>query len=426
MVKRGYFVSGLIVAIPAFGWLAGFDFSGMAWWQIVAVIGAKTSAFAGIMLLALSLIMSGRYVIYSRLFGGLDKMYKAHQFFGIWGTVLLFLHPLALSLGNLDRGIAKAFSIWLGQPNVNILLGAAALYLLIGLVIWSKYARVRYETFVKVHRLLGIVFLLGALHAFLAGSVLANNPFIFVFVLIFVSFAMVSFLLYSILGDLLHRPIKYVVEDIIHHSEHITEVILYPKNRILSFSPGQFVYVSFVGLEEMGYHPFSIASGKTNRRLRLIVRRVGDFTGAIEDLQKNVTAKVKGPYGGFLFSAYKHKKQLWIAGGIGITPFLSGAHSKLRSYSRSQIEMVYATSDKVPFAADELQMIEERDPSFNVTFFHQEKFGFVSLATLKEHMYDFDEREIYICGPPPMLKALITEAHEMGIHHRLHYEEFSY
>ena len=50
----------------------------------------------------------------------------------------------------------------------------------------------------------------------------------------------------------------------------------------------------------------------------------------------------------------------------------------------------------------------------------------MSFKLLSENIKDLRDRDIYICGPAPMLNALIAEAEDSGFAHRLRYEEFSY
>ena len=82
--------------------------------------------------------------------------------------------------------------------------------------------------------------------------------------------------------------------------------------------------------------------------------------------------------------------------------------------------------DATPFGLDILQRVEERNDVFNVTLLDNPTFGFVSLDMLGSQLKDLKDRDIYICGPPPMLKSLCAEAEQLGIAQNLHYEEFSY
>lgn len=125
-------------------------------------------------------------------------------------------------------------------------------------------------------------------------------------------------------------------------------------------------------------------------------------------------------------SSQRVKKQLWVAGGVGVTPFLSGARSLPQSTEQGKIEMIYATKEKRPYGLSELTKIEHKNPSFNVTHLDQDTFGHASLQTLHEHFKDLEERIIYLCGPPVMIESFEAEAAKLGLKDNLRYEYFNY
>jgi predicted ferric reductase len=296
---------------------------------------------------------------------------------------------------------------------------------MLGLIVWTIFSKASYETFIQVHRLLGLFFILGSTHAFLAGSVLAESQFLSIYLLVLTSVGVITFVSYSLFRDVFHRPLHYKIEAIKLLPSGITEVILKPRLHTLRFTPGQFTYVCFPEIDG-NYHPFSIASGKNDGKLRFAIKQLGDFSSTVSSMKVGSKAYIKGPYGGFTFFSNRHKKQLWIAGGIGVTPFLSGARSLRRSTEKGKVEMIYASDDKNPYGLKELEKIEEHNPSFNVTHFHKDVFGFVSLANLQDQLKDLHDRAIYICGPPVMLQTIQSEAEKLGLEKNLHYEEFSY
>lgn len=431
--KRIFLNPGLLLVlvlsvIPMFAWKIGYELPYESLWQNLVFSFAKIGAFGGMAMFALSLTLSGRYRWYDKLFGGLDKMYIAHRMLGTISLILLIVHPMALSVLALEEGIANSLSLWLKVSNFGILLGALALYALVGLVVWSIFAKSKYETFIKVHRFLGVAFIFGAAHAFLAGSILASNSFMYWYLLVLTAAGSTTFILYSLLGDILHRPLQYKLAKRQKYSGGVTELELAPTSRITNFASGQFVYIAFDELKDQGYHPFSVSSGRRSANLKLAVREVGDFTDKLDELPIGAVARIKGPYGQFILELRTQRKQLWIAGGIGVTPFLSGAASLPKStrVKGGDIEMIYASEDKKPYGLETLQQIEEQNDIFNVTLFDKKTFGFVSFDALRGQIKDLDERDIYVCGPPPMLNALVAEAEEGGFADRLRYEEFSY
>ena len=89
------------------------------------------------------------------------------------------------------------------------------------------------------------------------------------------------------------------------------------------FVPGQFALIYIEAKDGWHRHPFTIASAPAERILRVTVKALGDYTSRLRELlEPGMPAVVGGPHGRF-----NHAKgapdQVWIAGGVGIAPFLS-------------------------------------------------------------------------------------------------------
>lgn len=421
-----FYLCLLIALIPSFGWIVHYDFTSLSTLQIILISLAKIGAFGGLAMFGVSLIIGNKNVWLDKFFGGLDKMYYTHRIFGATSLLLLVLHPISLYLYKLTTTTPEPLSFFIGVESGGVLLGAIALYGMIAVLIISLYSKVRHELFIVVHRFLGVLFVIGSLHAFLSGSIIAEAMWLHYYLLILTIISSLFFVLFTLVTDVFHKPYTYRVHAVYARPHNITELIVEPRSRIMHFTPGQFAYIKLPhkGLGE--YHPFTIASGIHDRKLRFIIRSTGDFTRAIADVKAGTKVLAKGPFGGFTFADKHHKNQLWIAGGIGVTPFLSKARSLRHNLAKNSIEMIYATADSPPFGLDELEEIEHKNKGFNVTLFHEDTFGYVKLQTLIEHYKDVHERAIYVCGPPPLLQAVKREAEALGISHQLHYEEFSF
>lgn len=426
----GLAISLTVILLPMFTWFIGYNFSFMTGAEAAAVSLSKFSAFGGMAMFAWSLILSGRYKIFDSLFGGLDKVYVAHRFFGTASIALLLLHPLGYTFEYLlQPGVKDLFGHFFAYKNLGFTLGRVALYGLILLGVWSILTKVKHETFVTVHRWLGVLFTLGAIHAFMAGqsSVLAQNSFVFWYMLVLSVIAIATFLHYSLLADFLHPYFRYKVSHIQKVADDVWSLRLKPKYRMLNFKPGQFLYVSFDTLPEHGFHPFTVASGQRSSEIQFYIKELGDLTEKFQKLRTGDRVKVKGPYGGFTFDDTRFKNQLWIGAGIGITPFLSKARSLQYSKKNQRIELIYAVNQKSEaWAAKELDDIEYKAGSFNYTLVNVAEFGMQSLHDLAEHFGGLEDYAIYLCGPPPMLKAYSQQIKELDLEDHLHFEEFSF
>lgn len=426
----GLIISIVIILIPASAWIIGYDFSGMGATEIVGTVLMRGAALAGMAMFAWSLILSGRYKILDAWFHGLDQTYIAHRFLGTTVMVLLFLHPLGYTITYMaDYGTTGLVHHFFGFENIMITLGRVSLYGLILLGVWSILTRAKHETFIALHRWLGVLFVVGAVHAFMSGadSVLATNQFLWWYMLILSVVATLTFIHYSILGDFLHPYYKYKVRSINMLPVGVLDIELTPKYRIANFQPGQFFYVAFDAMGPDEYHPYSVASGNNSTNMRFLIKQLGDYTNELAALEPGTTARIKGPYGGFTFNDRTHNKQLWIAGGIGITPFLSKAYSFRFSKLRPEIKMFhFAKSESEAIDTEILDMIQKEHRAFDYACLPENEFGIISLKDIAQQVGPLDDYAIYMCGPPGMLKAYEEQAKELGLDNQLYYEEFGY
>lgn len=424
----GLLLSLCIILIPSVAWTVGYDFSDLSQIEIVGTTLAKTAAFGGMSMFAWSLILSGRYKLLDAWFRGLDKVYIAHRFFGTASLALLLLHPLGLSINSISSQDSYNLLVqYFGFDTLAITLGRLSLYGLIVIAVWSIVAHAKHETFIRIHRWLGVLFILGSIHAFMAGSILSTNSFMWWYMLTLSLLAAGTFIHFSLLKDILHPYYSYTVQHVQRLPSSATQIELAPRFRIPNFAPGQFFYVAFDDIDPNQFHPYSVASAKNSSNMIFIIKQLGDYTKKLSSLKVGGVAKIKGPYGGFTFDDKKHRKQLWIAGGIGITPFLSKAHSLRFTDTNTHITMFHLCKTKQEaIGKHELELIEKNHLSFDYTCLPEKEYGIVSLTDIRQQVGILDDYAIYMCGPPIMMKAYQAQAQEMGIDSHLYFEEFSY
>lgn len=131
------------------------------------------------------------------------------------------------------------------------------------------------------------------------------------------------------LKETLHEPSLYLpIEARIAAVRPMTAMeklftIELPGGMSLGHRPGQFVGVSRLGVGEA---PISISSSpsRSNGSFELCVRRAGDLTGVLHNLQPGDTLGVRGPFGtGFPYERFRGKDILFAPGGLGLAPLRS-------------------------------------------------------------------------------------------------------
>ena len=199
--------------------------------------------------------------------------------------------------------------------------------LLVGFVVSSLVGRLAYQQFVLSSG--SWAFMLGALHTFAVGGTAASSPALTIYMAGLTTAGIASFGTELISGPLGIGRYRYRVDEVRHLDDDAVEIILAPVGRPLAFRAGQFMCMLTFhrGGIPRESHPFLIASAPGDDSLRLAVKRFGDFTSSMMRLRAGSEAQLEGPFGYFCLGNDSAHSQTWIAGGIGITPFLSWAHS---------------------------------------------------------------------------------------------------
>lgn len=132
----------------------------------------------------------------------------------------------------------------------------------------------------------------------------------------------------------------------------VFNLVLEPVNKDESlppFKPGQWISLAIFNEDGSLWNrrPFSIASSPTQtNELRLIIKLHADFTTRAQQLKKNATIGVAGPFGNFVYDKTVHKTSVLLAGGIGIAPFLSIIDYIEEIKSQNKVTLFYSAKTK--------------------------------------------------------------------------------
>ena len=226
--------------------------------------------------------------------------------------------------------------------------------------------------------------------------------------------------------ETLERAVKerhvYEVGEPRHVADDVLEIPLSSAQRPVVFTAGQFAFVRFEGGPTREQHPFTISMAPADGQLRFSIKASGDYT---RDLQQHLAAgsvaRIEGPYGRFDYRSGT-SRQLWIAGGIGITPFLAFAGSVDSDHDVRFIWTVRTESEVIYRHEIETALAERPNVRFSV---HATSVaGHLKLADLD--LAETSELSAYVCGPAPMRDAFVAQLLALGVpRKRIFYEEFS-
>jgi len=175
-------------------------------------------------------------------------------------------------------------------------------------------------------------------------------------------------------------------------------------------------------------HPFTISSSPSEEVLRLTIKASGNFTRDLfTKLKEGTDAIIEGAYGMFNYKT-GGPKQIWIAGGIGLTPFLSFIRDMDGNLAHD-VNLYYTVRHpEEAIFVDELQAAAAKNPRLNVHIRYSAKEGSLTIEDIvKNAGGDVKDHHVYICGPWPMMQAFEKKFLDLGLpKNYIHYEEFNF
>ncbi|HEY4514971.1 MAG TPA: ferredoxin reductase family protein, partial [Candidatus Paceibacterota bacterium] len=359
-----------------------------------------------------------------------------HRKVGYWLGGLVILHPLLLTLGYAREhgvGFYAQFLDFLShyEDVANALIGLILLFTVVIISLPWIRRMMRYETWHVLHLPIYLVVALVFGHQVNTASVSYGLAFYYWYAINFAVFGALIF--YRFLSPLIaYRKHHFKVERLIQESPTVTSVyITGDRMGEFKFEAGQYIHVWFLrdkllqGLWQP--HPFSLSQGYNGKNIRLSIKNSGDYTSTIKDLRPGTKVLVEGPFGRFIRKAAFRSKFLFIAGGIGITPIramieelhLSKTDAVLFYGARTIEELVFKNELDKFDARKHYILSAETGAGY--------ESGYVDEEKLRRLCGDYANREIYICGPVPMMMSLVVLLRDLGVpRDQIHHEKFGY
>ncbi len=383
-------------------------------------------ALTGFMLIFFQYVLSSRIKFIERTMG-LDKIMNLHRILGIVGLVLIVIHPPAHFVGNLLQGADQQI---FHPLKIVGLVALSSLLLMAGIAILYKFVNIKYETWKNIHRLIYIVFPIAFFHSLRLGSD-TQRLSLKIFWWILLGLYLII-LVYKIVMWFYIRSRPFSITRVLQET-HDTWSLFF-RGKIKNYKPGQFLFVQLIKDGKVSEsHPFTISSSPTRDELSISVKSVGDFTSTIKDRKQSELAYIDKPYGVFSFLNYDAENFVFIAGGIGITPFISMLRYMYDTKLKRNVTLIWgnktskdiAFKDELDRMASEMQSIKIIHVMSNQEDWQGEK-GFIDAEKIKKYVHDFKNTQFFICGPPIMMKNVIEDLKKLGVSkNHIHYERFA-
>jgi predicted ferric reductase len=373
----------------------------------------QITGLIGMILFSLTFFLTTRLKFIENIFGGLDKVYHTHKRIGAIAFVLILFHPILLVIKFIPSNVKQAALYLLPSKSWPVNFGIIALVLMIFLIVLTLYIGMKYQNWKLSHKFMGIIFIIAGLHVFRVTTDITKYPLLKIYMLVLCILGLIAYIYGSFIRPTINQK-TYFVESV-KTKENVTQIKLIPKDKSLEFKPGQFVFIKFKDKTITNeQHPFTIASSPSNRVLTIMAKDLGDFTSSLKNLKPKTVAKIEGPYGNFSYSDYKDLTQVWIAGGIGITPFLSMIQN-IKNIEKP-IDFYYCTKNKKEaIFLDKLIEVSPKLKGLKIIPHFSDEEGFITIDKIKKISSPLNEKIFLICGPPKMMFDISRQLKNNGV-----------
>lgn len=388
-----------------------------------------------------SMVLATRPTWIEKRLNGLDKTYRLHKWLGIVAFSFSIMHWLVAKLPtwwpyleNLilldaiagasvvsDPTAFETFLESLDSPAHQI--GEYAFYLTVLFIIMALLKKIPYRIFAKTHTVMAILYLALVFHAFALMYVdYWTDPIGMMMAILMTIGAVSSFIV--LLGQVgKKRKATGLIQSINTYPDMNMFELIIKSDQWKGHNAGQFAFLKFEKKEPP--HPFTISSAwdKNTKNISFTIKALGDYTNTLANkLKIGDSVMVEGAYGNFTFNNNK-ESQIWIGGGVGITPFLARMERLGQLNNKQKIDFFYTAYKLGANLEEKLQQLSTA-ANINLHLFESSKSALISGEHIRNTVSDWTSASVWFCGPSKMGKSLKKDFKRNGLKAKVHQELF--
>ncbi|NOZ80622.1 MAG: hypothetical protein GXP63_03020 [DPANN group archaeon] len=382
---------------------------------------------------ALTFLLSARISWIEDVFGGLDRVYMTHGILGGTALILILAHPIFLVLKFVPSRMDQAAAYLLPSSSWSVNLGIIALLGMVVLLFITLFTKMRYDRWKFTHEFMGLMFLLTVLHIFLVRGTISQDDIFagyYAYASVVAAIGLFGFSYSLFIKNRLFKNAVYAVKSI-RRKKDIFEITITPEHKPLSYKAGQFIFLRFYNEQiPKEAHPFSIASGSDDHDIVVVVKELGDYTRKLVHLREGDKVSVEGPYGRFDHKRYGQDERVWIAGGIGVTPFLGMARDITLTGTplEGSILFFYSVKRQEDLIGGALfSEIDRRVSRFSFIPWISHRQGRMTAQTVRDVCGTLKKKQFFLCGPTGFKEGIIKGLLASGVRRsHIHEEAFDF
>jgi len=395
---------------------------------------SRLAALVGTYLSVIGIFLIARIPVVEKSIGH-DQLVIWHRNLGPWSLYLIGAHFFLVVVGYAGQDqMTLAQEIWRMLNDFAWMWWALAGFVLMiqaGITSYKKArAKYSYETWWILHVLTYGAVASAFMHQIQNGQMFIEHPLnraYWIGLYVLMAFSVVWCRILMPVARSLRHDLR--VESVVEESPDVYSVIMRGRNLAkLGAEGGQFFEWRFLSKGHfLVAHPYSLSAAPTARYMRITVKGLGDHSRSLATIKSGTRVLIEGPYGVFRAGQAHSKRVVLIGGGIGVTP----VRALLDEFKNSvQIDFIYRASREEDLALKgELdQIAAESGGSTRVHYMvgsrREHPMDAAHLLSVVPRVRDSD---IYICGPKPLVAAVVQAAHDLGMSaDRVHHEEFEF
>ena len=187
----------------------------------------------------------------------------------------------------------------------------------------------------------------------------------------------------------------------------------------LTWKAGQFLHyvLNHAPTDDRGSDRwFTIASASYERHVMLTTRfastQSSTFKKTLKALKVGESIEVSDLDGDFILGDAR-KQYVFLAGGIGITPFRAILKEAAHAGTPLHATLIYANRSKVAAYKEELETMSRRNANFKIHYLFSPQR--IDENTVKKLVPDLKKNHFYVSGPEPMVEGVGKMLQKMGV-----------
>jgi len=393
------------------------------------IVLGRLAGLYGALLMAFQLLLVARLPWLDRRIG-MDRLTSWHRWTGFGLLWTLLAHVVLITFGYAESSsldpVAQIVDLAETLEGVLRAVVAFGIILVVGAVS-ARYARRRlaYETWHFIHLYTYVAVVLAFTHQVAVGTTFTASDAATAY-----WYGVWSIALGSVALGRLVLPLwrnwrhQLRVTAVVPEADNVVSV--YMSGRDLDRMParaGQFFLWRFMTRDRWWQaNPFSLSAAPDGHTLRLTAKAAGVGSAALRHVKVGTRVFAEGPYGAFTALHRTRPEAVLIAGGVGVTPI----RALLEELEGHAVVIYRVATDRDAVLYDELRDLALAKGAELHLVTGPPVPDLLAPDELARLVPDIADRDVFLCGPPPMMNAVLGGLRELDVPKpQIHFERFS-